>query len=145
MTRKISRGVAAIRHGQQKSLELGAMDVRRDWGFAGDYTHAMRLMLEQPTPRDFVICTGRSWSVRDFAERAFAAAGLRMEDHVEHNPDLLRPAEIHCLCGDASRARSTLGWEPEVTFDSLVERMVAADLRRVVGDEPADFVRETCA
>ncbi len=145
VTRKITMGVAAIRHGQQEKLKLGAMDVRRDWGFAGDYTRAMRLMLEQPNPRDFVIATGRSWSVRDFAERAFAAAGLRMEDHLVHDPGLLRPAEIRSLCGDASRARSALGWSPEVGFDALVERMVAADLQRAgrgLGQEP---VAGTCA
>ena len=142
VTRKISQGVAAIRHGRATKLTLGAMDVRRDWGFAGDYTRAMHLMLEQPEPQDLVIGTGTSWSVRDFAERAFAVAGLRMADHIEHDPDLLRPAEIHCLCGDYSRAREALGWEPQVGFDALVERMVLADLARAArGNDDA----ETCA
>jgi GDPmannose 4,6-dehydratase len=145
VTRKISMGVAAIRHGRQDKLKLGAMDVRRDWGFAGDYTKAMRLMLDQATPKDLVICTGRSWSVREFAERAFAVAGLSMSDHVVHDPGLLRPAEIHTLCGDASRAHAALGWRPELSFDALVERMVLADLERAsygVGD-PVEM--ETCA
>jgi len=145
VTRKISMGVAAISHGKQKVLKLGAMDVRRDWGFAGDYTRAMRLMLEQPSPRDYVIATGRSWSVRDFAERAFAIAGLRVEDHVEHDPDLLRPAEIATLCGDATRARTTLGWQPEMDFDGLVERMVLADLERAGAGDWPESSAETCA
>lgn len=145
VTRKISMGVAAIRHGKQDTLRLGAIDVRRDWGFAGDYTRAMRLMLEQPTPRDFVIATGRSWSVRDFAERAFAVAGLNMEAHLEHDPALLRPAEIECLCGDASQAKAALGWEPELSFDALVERMVLADLERAAQGNWPPVDAQICA
>jgi GDPmannose 4,6-dehydratase len=145
VTRKISMGVAAIRHGKQNTLKLGAIDVRRDWGFAGDYTRAMRLMLEQPTPRDFVIATGRSWSVRDFAERAFAVAGLNMEAHLEHDPALLRPAEIECLCGDASQAKAALGWEPELSFDALVERMVLADLDRAAQGSWPPVDAQICA
>jgi GDPmannose 4,6-dehydratase len=145
VTRKISMGVAAIRHGKQDTLKLGAIDVRRDWGFAGDYTRAMRLMLEQPTPRDFVIATGRSWSVRDFAERAFAVAGLNMEAHLEHDPALLRPAEIECLCGDASQAKTALGWEPKLSFDALVERMVLADLERAAQGSWPPVDAQICA
>jgi GDPmannose 4,6-dehydratase len=145
VTRKISMGVAAIRHGLQDKIKLGAMDVRRDWGFAGDYTAAMRLMLDQPTPKDLVIGTGRSWSVREFAERAFAVAGLSMSDHVEHDPALLRPAEIHTLCGDASRAQASLGWRPELSFDALVERMVLADLKRAARGAEYPVEMETCA
>ena len=145
VTRKISMAVAAIRHGQQDKLKLGAMDVRRDWGFAGDYTRAMRLMLDQPTPSDLVIGTGQSWSVRQFAERAFAVAGLKMSDHVVHDPGLLRPAEIHTLCGDASRARAALGWQPELSFDALVERMVLADLKRAARGLEEPIEMETCA
>ena len=130
VTRKISRAAARIKLGLQQDLQLGAMDVRRDWGFAGDYTRAMRLMLEQDEPQDLVIATGQDWSVQDFAERAFAELGLRWQDHVRHDPGLLRPAEIQRLCGDASEARRRLGWAPELDFDGLVRRMVRADLAR---------------
>ena len=130
VTRKISKSVARILTGKQKTLQLGDTTVRRDWGFAGDYTRAMFLMLQQETPMDLVIATGKNWSVRDFAERAFAVANLHLEDHLEYDPGLLRPAEIPTLCGNASRARSTLGWKPEYSFDELVERMVEADIER---------------
>ena len=130
VTRKIAQGVAAIRAGTQRYLHLGDVSVRRDWGFAGDYTEAMFAMLEQDRPRDFVIATGESWSVQDFASRAFAVAGLDMEAHLRHDPALLRPADIPVLCGDASRARSALGWSPTLSFDQLVERMVVAELER---------------
>ena len=131
VTRKIAQGVAAIRAGRQQYLHLGDVSVRRDWGFAGDYTEAMFGMLEQDRPRDFVIATGESWSVEDFASRAFAVAGLDMESHLRHDPALLRPADIPVLCGDASRARSALGWAPTLSFDQLVERMVVAELERL--------------
>jgi GDPmannose 4,6-dehydratase len=131
VTRKISMAVARIHHGQQQELRLGRVDVRRDWGFAGDYTRAMRLMLQQDTPRDFVVATGESWSVQDFAARAFACVGRDWRDHVRHDPALLRPAEIESLRGDAARARDALGWRPQVDFDGLVERMVRADVDRV--------------
>ena len=130
VTRKISQTVARIVAGKQHELRLGDIDVRRDWGFAGDYTHAMFLMLEQDEPNDLVIATGENWSVRCFAERAFAVANLDLDNHLVHDPSLLRPAEIPFLCGDASRARATIGWKPECTFDQLVERMVDADIRR---------------
>jgi len=130
VTRKISQSVARIQAGKQKWLDLGDMSVRRDWGFAGDYTRAMTAMLEQPEARDFVIATGESWSVRDFAERAFEVAGLPMEMHIRHDPSLLRPADIPSLCGDSSLAQNALGWRPELGFDGLVERMVLADIAR---------------
>jgi GDPmannose 4,6-dehydratase len=130
VTRKISQSVARIQAGKQKVLELGDMSVRRDWGFAGDYTRAMTAMLEQPEARDFVIATGESWSVREFAERAFEVAGLPMEMYIRHDPSLLRPADIPSLCGDSSLARNALGWSPELGFDKLVERMVLADIAR---------------
>ena len=130
VTRKIARGVAAIRSGQQKVLHLGDITVRRDWGFAGDYTRAMFAMMMQDSPADFVVATGESWSVEDFASRAFAVAGLNMEEHLRHDPGLLRPADIPVLCGDSRRAREALGWSPSLSFDQLVERMVTAELRR---------------
>ena len=130
VTRKISKSVARIYAGKQQLLQLGDITVRRDWGFAGDYTRAMFLMMEQDEPNDLVIATGENWSVRDFAERAFAVANLNLEEHLRHDPDLLRPAEIPSLCGNASRAKRLLGWQPECTFDRLVERMVEADIER---------------
>jgi GDPmannose 4,6-dehydratase len=130
VTRKIAMAVAAIQSGTQKTLHLGDITVRRDWGFAGDYTRAMFQMLSADTPADYVVATGESWSVKDFAERAFHVAGLKMADHLEHDPRLLRPAEISHLCGDASLAREALGWAPSLDFDQLVERMVLAELQR---------------
>ena len=131
VTRKIAQAVAGIHAGTQKYLHLGDISVRRDWGFAGDYTRAMFSMLDRDEPEDFVIATGQSWSVEDFAERAFSVADIEMEAHLRHDPALLRPADIPVLCGDASRARATLGWAPSLTFDQLVERMVTAELRRL--------------
>ena len=131
VTRKIAQAVARIHAGTQAHLHLGDISVRRDWGFAGDYTQAMFSMLSRDTPADFVVATGESWSVEDFASRAFAVAGLDMAAHLRHDPALLRPADIPVLCGDASRARTALGWAPSLTFDQLVERMVTAKLRRI--------------
>lgn len=130
VTRKICMAVARIASGQQHTLRLGALDVRRDWGFAGDYTRAMTLMLEQDQPSDFVIATGQSWSVQQFANRAFAVINRDSCNHIEHDPSLLRPAEIPALRGDARRAHRVLGWSPTVRFDALVERMVEAELAR---------------
>lgn len=133
VTRKISQAVAAIHLGRAEHVTLGRIDVRRDWGFAGDYTRAMHRMLEQDAPRDFVIATGESWSVQDFASRAFACVDRDWRDHVRHDPALLRPAEIPSLRGDARRAREALGWAPTVDFGGLVERMVRADVDRLSG------------
>ena len=130
VTRKICIAVARIATGQQHILRLGALDVRRDWGFAGDYTRAMTQMLQQQTPSDFVIATGQSWSVRQFADKAFAVISRDAADHIEHDPSLLRLAEIPALRGDASRARALLDWQPTISFDQLVERMVEAELAR---------------
>jgi len=131
VTRKISRAVARIHRGQQQRLALGRLDVRRDWGFAGDYTAAMRLLLAQDQPRDMVIATGHSWSVEDFVRRAFAVVGRDWCAHVDQDPAMLRPAEILALRGDARRARELLGWAPTVDLDGLVQRMVEADLDRL--------------
>jgi GDPmannose 4,6-dehydratase len=130
VTRKISDGVARIKLGLAEELRLGNTEARRDWGFAGDYVRAMWLMLQQDEPRDYVVATGVEHSVQEFVDRAFLAAGLEQDDHVVVDSALLRPAEVDHLIGDASRARAELGWEPEISFDQLVELMVASDLER---------------
>jgi GDPmannose 4,6-dehydratase len=131
VTRKISDGVARIKLGLAKELRLGNLDAHRDWGFAGDYVHAMWLMLQQPAPDDYVIATGRSHSVRDFVRIAFEAAGLgSFEPYVTIDPRFVRPAEVDHLIGDASKAKSQLGWEPEVDFERLVAMMVESDIKR---------------
>ena len=131
VTRKITDGVARIKFGLMDELRLGNLDAKRDWGFAGDYTRAMWLMLQQPTPDDFVVATGETHSVEEFCEIAFSRAGLDYRDHVVVDPAFVRPAEVDLLIGDASHARDTLGWQPEVDFTSLVEMMVDADLSRM--------------
>jgi GDPmannose 4,6-dehydratase len=131
VTRKISDGVARIKLGLQQELRLGNLDAQRDWGFAGDYVRAMWLMLQQPEPDDYVIATGRTHSVRDFVRLAFAAAELDWERYVVVDPQFYRPAEVDVLVGDASKARRALEWEPEVSFERLVEEMVLADLDRL--------------
>ena len=131
VTRKITDGVARIQLGAQTKLRLGNLDAQRDWGFAGDYVRAMWLMLNQPQPDDFVIATGVKHSVRQFAELAFARAGLDGKEHIEIDPTLFRPADVHTLRGDASKARRILGWQPDVTFEQLAAMMVDADLDRV--------------
>jgi GDPmannose 4,6-dehydratase len=132
VTRKISDGVARIKLGLAEELRLGNMDAERDWGFAGDYVEAMWLMLQQDEPQDFVIATGEPHSVRAFAEIAFEHAGLSIDHHVVLDAELLRPAEVDHLVGDASKARAKLGWEPRVSFRELVEMMVEADLERLM-------------
>ena len=128
VTRKISRAVAHIRLGLQDALFLGNLDARRDWGFAGDFVEAMWLMLQQDQPDDYVIGTGESHSVREFAEAAFAHAGLDWRQYVKIDPRYYRPAEVSDLQADASKARRFLGWKPRVGFQELVRMMVDADL-----------------
>ena len=131
VTKKISAGVARIKAGLQKELRLGNLDARRDWGYSPDYVRAMWLMLQQDEPGEYVIATGKSYTVRELVEKAFDVVGLRWEEHVVVDQSLYRPAEVHELRGDASKARQVLGWEPTVTFDRLVEIMVEDDLQRV--------------
>ncbi len=131
VTRKITDGVARIKYGIARELRLGNLDAKRDWGFAGDYVRAMWMMLQQDEAQDFVIATGRAHSVRDFVRLAFQAAGLDYEQYTRIDQRFVRPAEVDLLVGDASRARRILGWEPEVSFESLVEMMVEADLKRL--------------
>jgi GDPmannose 4,6-dehydratase len=131
VTRKVTDGVARIKLGMADSLGLGNLDAQRDWGFAGDYVRAMWLMLQQDRADDYVIATGESHSVRELVEVAFAHAGLDWQTHVKLDPRFLRPAEVDHLIGDATKARTALGWTPEVDFRALVTMMVEADLSRL--------------
>jgi GDPmannose 4,6-dehydratase len=131
VTRKVTDGVARIKLGLTDTLSIGNLDAQRDWGFAGDYVRAMWLMLQQDTPRDYVIATGVSHSVRQLIEIAFTHAGLEWEKHVRVDPALMRPAEVEHLLGDATKARQELSWKPEVSFNRLIEMMVDADLERL--------------
>jgi len=128
VTRKITNAVARIKLGLDKTVALGNLDAKRDWGYAGDYVKAMHLMLQQDEPDDFVIATGETHSVREFCERAFSHAGLAWEDHVVTDSRFLRPAEVDVLVGDATKAREKLGWEPVVPFEQLVTMMIDSDL-----------------
>jgi GDPmannose 4,6-dehydratase len=131
VTRRVSDGVARIKLGLARELRLGNLDARRDWGFAGDYVRAMWLMLQQPTPDDFVIGTGRTHAVRDLVDLAFRHVGLAWQDHVKVDPALVRPAEVDVLQADPSKARRVLDWEPDVAFEQLIVMMVEADLKRL--------------
>ncbi len=144
VTRKITLAVAALKHGRTEPLQLGNLDSRRDWGFAGDFVEAMWLMLQAEKPEDFVIATGETHTVREFCELAFQRAGLPLtwtgtgvderglgpqgQTLVEISPQFFRPAEVDLLLGDATKARTQLGWTPQVSFRRLVEMMVDADL-----------------
>jgi GDPmannose 4,6-dehydratase len=131
VTRKVSDGAARIALGLTDTLKLGNLDACRDWGFAGDYVRAMWLMLQQPTPDDYVIATGIAHSVHDLVEIAFGHVGLDWKRHVKVDPAFLRPAEVDHLIGDASKARRVLGWQPSIDFKGLATMMVDADLARL--------------
>ncbi len=128
VTRKITRAAGRIRLGLQDKVFLGNLEARRDWGFAGDYAEAMWLMLQRETPGDYVIATGESHSVREFAEAAFGMLGLNWEKHVEIDPRYFRPSDPEHLRGDPSKAMRELGWRPKVGFRELVKMMVEHDL-----------------
>ncbi|MDG1958023.1 MAG: GDP-mannose 4,6-dehydratase [Candidatus Binatia bacterium] len=128
VTRKVTDHVARIKLGLIDELRLGNLDARRDWGFAGDYVRAMWMMLQQDEPDDYVIATGTQHTVGDLVEVAFSHAGLDWREHVHQDPTLIRPAEVETLLGDATHARETLGWVPEVSFEELVRKMVDSDL-----------------
>ena len=130
VTRKVSDGVARIKCGLAREVRLGNLDARRDWGFAGDYVHAMWLMLQQDLPDDYVVATGESHSVKELVELAFSYAELDWHEYVVVEPTLKRPAEVDRLLGDATKARQKLGWSPKVRFPELVRMMVDADLAR---------------
>ena len=129
VTRKISHGVARIKKGLQKKLKLGNLKARRDWGHAKDYVEAMWLMLQQNNPNDYVVGTGKVYSVEDFAKKAFAHVGLNYKDHIIVDKNLIRPAEVDSLLADYTKAKKNLKWKPKITFDELVASMVEHDLK----------------
>jgi len=128
VTRKVTQQVARIKCGLAKKLVMGNLDAQRDWGFAGEYAEGMWMILQQSEPQDFVLATGKTHSIRQLLEVAFASVGLNWQEYVEVDPKFLRPAEVDLLCGDARKAREKLGWQPRVTFEELVRMMVEADL-----------------
>lgn len=140
VTRKITRAVAHIKHGLQKKLYLGNLDALRDWGYAPDYVEAMWRMLQQDDPDDYVVATGEMHSVREFCRLAFEHVGLDYEEFVEIDPKYFRPTEVDQLLGDPAKAREKLGWEPQVTFEEMTQKMVDHDMevvrRQVEGHRP---------
>lgn len=137
VTRKVTDAVARISLGLATKVELGNLEAKRDWGYAGDYVEAMWLMLQQEEPEDFVIATGVEHSVRELAEYAFGLVGLDWQDHVVVSEANLRPSDVETLCGDASKARRLLGWQPKVGFEELIKMMVDADIERYRGRQAA--------
>jgi GDPmannose 4,6-dehydratase len=131
VTRKITRAIARIKHGLQDTLYLGNLDAKRDWGFAGDYVEAMWLMLQAKTPKDYVIATGKTYSVKDFLTVAFGEAGLDWKKYVRIDKRYFRPLEVDVLLGDARKAQRELKWKPRVSFKQLVKMMLDADLKLV--------------
>jgi GDPmannose 4,6-dehydratase len=131
VTRKVTWNAACIKRGLVDKLALGNLDAARDWGYAPDYVRAMWLMLNQDEPADYVIATGVNQTVRELCAAAFGAVGLDYEQYVEIDPRFMRPAEVNTLLGNPAKARQQLGWEPEVSFTEMVERMTAADLKRI--------------
>jgi GDPmannose 4,6-dehydratase len=131
VTRKITRAVAAILTGRQEHLYLGNVNAIRDWGYARDYVRAMWLMLQSDTPEDYVIGTGEAHTVREFCKKSFSLVGLDWETYVRIDPAYYRPTEVESLQANPTKARTQLGWQPETTFDELVELMLAHDLREV--------------
>lgn len=131
VTRKITDGVARIKHGLIKELRMGNLDAKRDWGFAGDYVKAMWLMLQQDQPDDYVIATGETHSVKEFLDLAFSRVGLNWKDYVVIDPKFIRPAEVDLLLGDPAKAKAKLGWTTDIDFPGLVNMMVDADMARI--------------
>lgn len=129
VTRKVTHGVAMLKLGLAHELRLGNLDAQRDWGFAGDYVKAMWRMLQEDTPGDYVIATGKTWSVQKLVETAFEHIDLDWRDYVRQDPSFIRPAEVDLLVGDPIKASAILGWEPRVSFVELVKMMVDADLK----------------
>jgi GDPmannose 4,6-dehydratase len=130
VTRKVTDAVARIKMGLANEVRLGNLDAKRDWGYAGDYVRAMWLMLQQERPEDYVIATGETHSVEELVEVAFSHVGLDWHDYVVQDERFMRPAEVDLLIGDPAKAKQTLGWEREVSFEGLIQMMVDADLER---------------
>jgi GDPmannose 4,6-dehydratase len=130
VTRKVTDGVARIKLGLAQELPMGNLEAQRDWGHARDYVRAMWLMLQQDSPDDYVIATGRTVSVREMCRAAFACVGLDYRDHVKSDERYLRPAEVDVLLGDCSKAKATLGWEPTITLEDMLAEMVESDIAR---------------
>jgi GDPmannose 4,6-dehydratase len=160
VTRKITRAVAAIEMGLQSKLYLGNLDAKRDWGHAKDYVEGMWLMLQQPEPDDYVLATGETHSVREFAEKAFARVGREIvwqgekaeewgvdrksgQTLIEIDPVYFRPTEVDILCGDAAKAKQRLGWSHKTTFDQLVNEMVDADLELIRNGRESHLTSDT--
>jgi GDPmannose 4,6-dehydratase len=143
VTRKITSTVARIKAGQVTELPLGNLDARRDWGHSKDYVRAMHLMLQQHTPDDFVVASGESHTVREFCQMAFSQVGLDYRDYVRVDERFYRPAEVESLVGDATKARTVLGWKPTYTFPEIVREMVQNDLRITLGQ--TEGLQETAA
>ena len=129
VTRKITKAIANIKLGKQKELLLGNLDSKRDWGHSLDYILGMYLMLQQDKPDDYVLATGETHSVNEFLHKAFEYAGLKVEDYVKFDSNLTRPAEVDLLIGDATKARTVLGWTPKISFNELIKEMVDHDLK----------------
>jgi len=136
VTRKITSHVAMIKLGIRDNLKLGNLESMRDWGHSKDYVRAMWLMLQQAGPDDYVVCTGKAHSVRQFCEKAFSYVGLNHDEYVTTSPKFFRPAEVEILVGDYSKAKRVLGWEPGVTLDELVAEMVENDLQYLSREYP---------
>jgi GDPmannose 4,6-dehydratase len=128
VTRKVTNAVARIKLGKQDKLKMGSLEPKRDWGYAPDYVEAMWLMLQQDTPEDYVVGTGKTWSVQQLVEIAFQAADLDWKQYVEADPEFLRPAEVDLLVADPGKAKQKLGWEPKTGFEEMIKMMVEADL-----------------
>tara|TARA_X000000950_G_scaffold18384_1_gene19922 strand:+ start:227 stop:703 length:477 start_codon:yes stop_codon:yes gene_type:complete len=140
VTRKITRAVGRIVMKLQNKLTLGNLDASRDWGFAGDYVMAMWMMMHHDTPQDWVVATGETYTVLDFAKAAFDVVNLNFEEYVQTSEKYLRPNEVDYLLGDPSKAKEKLKWEPKTSFNELVEMMVSSDMKlakqeRVLIDE----------
>jgi GDPmannose 4,6-dehydratase len=134
VTRKVTYHVAKIKLGMTDELRSGNLDAQRDWGYAGDYVEAMWHMLQQDSPDDYVIATGRTHSVQRLLEVAFSCVDLNWEDYAVQDPRFMRPAEVDLLVGDPSKAHARLGWEPEVSFEEMIQMMVEADIDRLKND-----------